>query len=70
MSRLDPFTHVLDPFTHVSSLYSLIETAKANGLELYAYLCYAFTQLPAAQSIEDFERLLPFNVTPEQIKSA
>jgi len=33
-----------------SSLYSLIETAKANGIEPYAYLKMIFTELPRASS--------------------
>lgn len=49
-----------------ANLYSLIETAKANGLEPYRYLRHVFTQLPAAQSLEDFEALLPENVRLEQ----
>jgi transposase len=48
-------------------LYSLIETAKANRLEPYAYLRYIFEKLPTATSLEDFEALLPWNVTPEQM---
>lgn len=48
-------------------LYSLIETAKANRLEPYAYLRHIFEKLPAASSFEDFEALLPWNMTPEQI---
>ncbi len=43
-------------------LYSLIETAKANGLEPYAYLCHVFTELPKAKTLEDIEALLPWNV--------
>ena len=31
-------------------LYSLIETAKANGLEPYAYLCHIFAELPKAKT--------------------
>ena len=46
-------------------LYSLIETAKANKLEPYAYLRYIFEKLPTASSLEDYEALLPWNVTPE-----
>ncbi len=46
-------------------LYSLIETAKANRLEPYAYLRYIFEQLPTASSLEEYEALLPWNVTPE-----
>ena len=48
-------------------LYSLVETAKANKLEPYAYLRYIFDKLPTASSLEDLEALLPWNVTPEQM---
>lgn len=41
--------------------YSLVETAKANGLEPYAYLCRLFERLPQATTVEDFEALLPFS---------
>ena len=40
-------------------LYSLIETAKANALEPYAYLRHVFTELPKAQSLAEVEPLLP-----------
>lgn len=43
-------------------IYSLIETAKANGLEPYIYLKTIFTNLPQAESLEDIEELLPWNV--------
>ena len=33
-------------------LYSLIETAKANGVEPYAYLKMVFTVLPNATAME------------------
>ena len=42
-----------------ANLYSLIETAKANGLEPWAYLERVFRDLPRAVTVEDFERLLP-----------
>jgi transposase len=50
-------------------LYSLIETAKANKLEPYAYLRYIFDRLPTASSLEDYEALLPWNVALGQMKS-
>ncbi len=50
-------------------LYSLIETARANQLEPYAYLRHIFEHLPTAASLEDYEALLPWNVTPEQMKT-
>src|SRR5690606_4389872 len=42
-----------------ANLYSLIETAKANGLEPWAYLQRVFAELPKAVTLEDFEALLP-----------
>ncbi len=42
-----------------ANLYSLIETAKANGLEPYEYLRRVFTELPQADSVEAIEALLP-----------
>lgn len=47
-------------------IYSLIETAKANGLEPYAYLRNVFTELPSAQTLEQIEALLPWRVVKEK----
>lgn len=44
-----------------ASLYSLVETAKANGKEPYKYLKELFEKLPSAKTDEDYERLLPYN---------
>ena len=41
-------------------LYSLIETAKANKLEPWAYLRYIFDRLPLGATLEDYEALLPW----------
>ena len=43
-----------------AALYSLIETAKANSLEPYAYLREAIEKIPAAQTLADFENLMPY----------
>ena len=43
-------------------LYSLVQTARANELEPYAYLRRLFTELPAAQTVEQIEVLLPWNI--------
>jgi transposase len=48
-------------------LYSLIETAKANHLNEYAYLKYIFTELPKATCVEDYEKLLPWKVKPTDL---
>lgn len=45
-----------------ANLYSLIETAKANGLEPYAYLKRVFSELPNTTSFDDVDRLLPNKV--------
>lgn len=45
-----------------ANLYSLIETAKANGLNEYDYLKWVFTKLPAAVTVDDIEALLPWNI--------
>ena len=50
-----------------ATLYSLIETAKANNLKPYFYLRYLFEHLPLAETEEDYRKLLPMNLTPEQI---
>jgi len=42
--------------------YSLIETAKANGLEPYAYLTHVLKALPYADTVEQIEALLPWNL--------
>jgi hypothetical protein len=49
---------------------SLIETAKANGIEPYAYLRLIFTELPQASSLEDIEALLPINSNNEENAAA
>ena len=50
-----------------ANLYSLIETAKANGLEPYAYLRFVFAELPKAETVDDIEALLPGNVDPDNL---
>lgn len=47
-----------------ANLYSLIETAKANQLEPYAYLKLVFTQLPNAQTIEDCGSAIALECNP------
>ncbi|MEJ2044793.1 MAG: transposase domain-containing protein, partial [Reinekea sp.] len=42
--------------------YSLIETAKANGVKPQAYLEYVLARIGSANSEEKLEALLPWNV--------
>ena len=43
-------------------VFSIVETAKGNGIEPHAYLSLLFAQLPYAKTVEDFEALLPWRV--------
>jgi len=45
-----------------ANLYSVIETAKANDLEPYAYLRKIFTDLPNAETIDQIDALLPWKI--------
>ncbi|WP_284284918.1 IS66 family transposase, partial [Marinibactrum halimedae] len=45
-----------------ANLYSLIETAKANGLNPYEYLQNIFKELPNVNDVEQVEALLPWNI--------
>lgn len=62
------FSDSVKGVTASANLYSLIETAKANGLEPYAYLRYLFTELPRAETVDAIEALLPGKLDADQIK--
>ena len=50
-------------------LYGLIETAKACGLEPYAYLRRVFTELPKATTLAQIEALLPWAIATPATQS-
>jgi transposase len=50
-----------------ANLYSLIETAKANGIEPWAYLRHLFEKLPAATESSEIGALLPHRVDRDAI---
>jgi len=52
-----------------ANLYSLIETAKANGLEPHAYLTHLAARLPKARTVEHFEALLPHRIHADHLPS-
>jgi transposase len=45
-----------------ANLFSLVMTARANGVEPFDYLSEVFEQLPAATTVEAIEALLPWNL--------
>jgi len=48
-----------------ANLYSIIETAKAHDINPQDYLAYIYKELPLVESIEDYEKLLPWNFKPD-----
>ncbi|MFA7437861.1 IS66 family transposase [Castellaniella sp.] len=53
---------------HASAvLYSLLETAKANGREPYAWLRFVLERLPMAQTVDEIEALLPWNTHDQDL---
>ena len=48
-----------------ATCYSLVETAKANNLEPYAYLQHVLAHIAAADTVEKLEALLPWNMKTE-----
>ena len=54
------FSYTANGAESSAALYSLIESAKANGKEPYKYLKQLFEKLPSAKTDEDYEKLLPY----------
>ena len=50
-----------------ATFFTLIETAKANGLEPYTYLRHIFEKLPIVQTEQDLKDLLPQNIDSQSI---
>lgn len=50
-----------------ATLYTLVETAKANHLEPWAYLNYLFEKLPAAKTEQALLALIPQNLKMEDL---
>jgi len=48
-------------------IYSVLETAKANGHHPQRYLSVLLTELPNASTIEQVEGLLPWNLSVEEV---
>jgi len=51
-----------------ATMYTLVETAKANSLEPWAYLNYLFEKLPTAKSEQALLALLPQNLKMDDLK--
>jgi transposase len=51
-------------------IYSLLQTAKANGVEPYQWLRHVLRELPAAKTVDAIEALLPWKVKSAPPKHA
>ena len=49
-----------------ANLYSIIETCKANRIDPYGYLTWLFKRLPLAQTVDDYDALMPWNMPATQ----
>lgn len=52
-----------------ATIYSLVQTAKANGIEPYSWLRRVLRDLPAAQTPEQIEALMPWNLPELRVKA-
>jgi len=48
--------------------YSIIETAKANNINTYDYMWYVLTQAQTCKTDDDWDNLMPWNVSKEDLK--
>jgi transposase len=53
-----------------AAFFSLIETAKANGLEPYSYLRCLFEQLPLVKNQDGYRGLLPQTIDRDLLNAA
>jgi transposase len=56
------FCQSVDGAESSCGMYSLIETAKQNGLKPFEYLTVLFRNAPLAQNPDDWAKLLPWNI--------
>ena len=48
-------------------VFSMIETARANGHNPHKYLSVLLTELPNMKTADDIDALLPWAITPDEI---
>ena len=55
--------------TASARVFSLIETARANGHNPHHYLSVLLTELPTARTLEEVEQLLPWNLSTADVSA-
>ena len=61
------FSDTQDGARSSANLYSLLETARANHLNPYAYLKWVFGEMPGVTTPQDIDALLPWNVQHDRL---
>lgn len=56
------FADTVEGVLALARLFSLIQTCKHHNINSYAYFTYILRQLPLCKTVEDFEKLLPYNI--------
>ena len=56
------FADTVDGANASANLYSLVETCKANSIDPYRYLTWLLQRLPLAQTVDDYDALLPWKM--------
>lgn len=59
------FSDTVDGANASANLYTLVESAKANGIDPYRYLTWLFQRLPLAKTVDDYDALLPWKMPAE-----
>jgi transposase len=54
------FSYTANGADSSAAIYSLVETAKANGKEPFAYLNFLLENIPSAKNDDDYRKLLPY----------
>jgi transposase len=60
------FSDTVAGATASANLYSLLQTCIANGINGYQYLSELLVALPRARTVDDYEALLPWRLTPKR----
>ena len=60
------FSDTVAGATASANLYSLLQTCIANGIDGYQYLRELLVALPRARTVDDYEALLPWRLTPKR----
>ncbi|WP_260444778.1 transposase domain-containing protein [Burkholderia sp. Bp8986] len=59
------FSDTVDGANASANLYTLVESAKANGIDPYRYLTWLFQRLLPAKTVDDYDARLPWTMPAE-----